>query len=152
MGLELGGPEPAATHIWRLQFGPCWCRTGPTDHGSFDFVRLRTTTTDPGSVRENILIVTSRVISGAARMYRQIHSEVPDPKLVVAAAACPSAARFWDEIPGGWTPADEVLPVDLHVEDCISGNPETLLTAVLSHLAGTPRVASTAAESVRRGY
>ncbi len=137
------GPDSSgqpATRIWRLQFGPCWCRSFPTDETSFDFVRMRTTAAELGPLEDNLLIVSDRVVAGAARMYRQIHAEVPDPKLVISVATCPSATRFWDDLPGGWSPASDVIPLDLHVDDCITGNPESLLASVLSHVFAMTRI------------
>lgn len=128
--------ERRATRIWLLQYGPCWCRTPATETSSFDYVRLRRTAADLGTLEENLLIVSDRVIDGSARAYRQVHSDVPDPKLVISAAACPTARRFWDELPNGWTPVDELLHIDLHVEECINGHPEALTAALLAHVLG----------------
>lgn len=126
-------PDPEV-RIWLLQYGPCWCRTAPTDASSFDYVRLRKTVADLGALEKNLLIVSDRVVDGSAQVYRQVHRDVPDPKVVVAAGACPFAHRFWDELPNGWSPVDELLAVDIHIDECISGNPEALLAAVLSHV------------------
>ncbi len=122
------------TRIWRLQYGPCWCRTQPSATASFDFSRLRTTTADLGRAEENFLIVSERVIDGTKQVFRQLYADVPEPKIIISAAACPGALLFWDELPAGWTPVGEILPVDIHVEQCVSGNPEELMAAVLSHL------------------
>lgn len=126
-----------ANRIWLLQYGPCWCRSPRTDSSSFDYVRMRRTAVDLGELEEYLFIVSERVIDGAAKTYRQVYADVPDPKLVISAAACPTAERFWNDLPNGWTPVDEILPVDIYVKDCISGQPEALTAAVLGHvLAG----------------
>lgn len=125
-----------ATRIWLLQYGPCWCRTPATETSSFDYVRMRRTAADLGSMEENLLIVSDRVIDGSGKSYRQVYTDVPEPKLVVSAATCPHARRFWNELPNGWTPVDELLPIDLHVDDCINGQPEALAAAVLAHVLG----------------
>jgi len=119
--------------IWRLQYGPCWCQTRPSAAAAFDFVRLRTTSADLGRADENLLIVSGRVIDGTKQVFRQLYDDVPEPKIVISTATCPGAHLFWDELPVGWTPVGEILPVDIHVEQCVSGNPEELLAAVLSH-------------------
>lgn len=134
-GVDRHEATDSKARIWLLQYGPCWCRTVPTDSGSFDYVRLRTTVADLGMLDENLLIVSDRVVDGAARVYRRLHRDVPDPKLVVAAGPCPHADRFWDDLPNGWSPVDELFAVDIHVDECISGRPEALLAAVLSHVA-----------------
>lgn len=121
------------TRIWRLQYGPCWCQTRPSDTASFDFVRLRTPSADLGRAGENLLIVSGRVIDGTKQVFRQVYSDVPEPKVVISAAACPAAHRFWGELPVGWTSVDEILPIDIRVEECISDKPEELVAVVLSH-------------------
>lgn len=135
--------EGQATRIWRLQYGPCWCHSTP-DQSSFDYVRLRRTAADFGSLEQNLLIVSERVIDGSAKVYSQVHASVPDPKLVISAGACPTAHQFWDELPNGWSPADEILPIDIRVQECVTGNPEALVAALLTHLfregAGEPQV------------
>lgn len=132
-----GSAVETPARIWRLQYGPCWCRVAPTESDSFDFVRLTTSTPDLGSFDANILIVSDRVIDGSQAVFRQVHDRVAAPKLLIAAKACPAAARFWDELPVGWTPVQDLLPVDIHVEECITGNPEALMAAMVQHvLAG----------------
>lgn len=128
------GQNSLRVGIWRLQYGPCWCRSTPTDSGSFDYVRLRKTSVDLNALEENLLIVSERVVDGSASVFRRVCRDVPDPKLVISAGPCPFASRFWDELPNGWTNVDEILPVDIHVADCISGNPEMLMVAVLEHV------------------
>lgn len=132
-----GVPERPGIRIWLLQYGPCWHQSMPGETGSFDYVRMRKTSADLDVLAENLLIVSKRVIDGAGRHYRQVYQEVPDPKLVVAVAPCPLADRFWDELPNGWSPVDELLPVDIHVDECINGEPEALMAAVLKHVLTT---------------
>lgn len=140
-----GGPGPTPfnggqvardgrARVWRLQFGPCWCRGAPSSTGSFDFVRLVSSENDLGDFDKNILIVSERVIDGSMAIHRQVMEGIPDPKLVVSAAACPAAGRFWDELPVGWTPVWDAFPVDIRVDECISGMPESLMAAVLRHI------------------
>lgn len=140
-----GSPEPmnppdtedgsvARTRIWRLQYGPCWCQTVPSVAGSFDFARMRTTSTDLGPVEQNFLIVSSRVIDGTRAVFLHLYSDVPDPKIVISGPACPAARLFWDELPVEWTPVGEIIPVDIEVQHCISGNPEELMAAAVRHL------------------
>lgn len=125
--------ERAPNRIWVLQHGPCWCRSHPTDSSSFDYVKLRRIDVDLGAWYRNVLIVSERVIDGSSHLYRQVYREMPDPKVVVAAAACPAAGQFWDELPNGWHPVEEIIPVDIRVDDCINGNPELLMAAVLGY-------------------
>jgi Ni,Fe-hydrogenase III small subunit len=80
-----------------------------------------------------VLIVSERVVDGSGHLYRQVYGEIPDPKVVVAAAPCPAAARFWDGLPNGWAPVDDTIPIDIRIDECINGNPEALMTAVLAY-------------------
>ncbi|HVR77899.1 MAG TPA: hypothetical protein VMS99_05850 [Acidimicrobiia bacterium] len=134
------GPDLArgesAIRVWRLQYGPCWCRGIPPGAGSFDFVRFNTTTQNLGAFEGSIIVFSNRVIDGSLPVFLQVLEQAPDPKLVVATLSCPYAARFWEELPVGWAPIEEVLPIDLHIEECVTGNPETLMAGVLGHVLG----------------
>ena len=120
--------------MWRLQFGPCWCRGAPASTGSFDFVRLVTSESDLGDFDSSILILSERVIDGSLAVYRQVIDRIPDPKLIVSAAACPAARSFWDDLPLGWTPVSDLMPVDIRIDECISGMPESLMAALIRHV------------------
>lgn len=124
----------AASRIWRLQYGPCWCRSTPGDTGTFDFLRFKTHSLDLGDARQDFLIVSDRVIDGSRPMFVDIFGRVPEPRVTISTAACPAAADFWSELPMGWTPVSEVLPVDIHVSQCVTRYPEALLAAVLEHV------------------
>lgn len=117
--------------IWAVQYGPCWCRAEPHTTGSFDFVRFRTTEVGPQPLHLDILVASTRVIVGSEQILRQVYDRVPDPKLVVATGHCPATRRFWNDLPAGWTPVEELIPIDLFVDECFSGHPEKLLAAVL---------------------
>ena len=131
---DLAAGDASGVRIWLLQYGPCWCRSIPSDSSSFDYVRLRRTMTHLGSLDTNLLIVSARVIDGSSHAYRQVYDEMPDPKIVISAAVCPFAHSFWDGLPNGWTPVEGLLPVDVHVDECINGEPEALMAAVLAHV------------------
>lgn len=132
-----------------VQHGPCWCRTaaGP---GSFDFIRSRTSELSPGAFDRNLLIVSHRLIAGAERSVRSTYDALPDPKLVISAGHCRGTAEFWDELPGGWIPADELIPVDIQVGDCLSGRPEALLAAVLAWSAQAASGQDATVEAIAR--
>lgn len=124
--------EQSRNQIWLLQYGPCWCHSHPTDSSAFDYVRSRRTVADLGDWDENLLIVSARVIDGSNRLYRQVYTDMPDPKVVVAVPPCPAAGQFWDELPNGWRSVEEVIPVDIRTAECMNGFPESLMAAVLS--------------------
>lgn len=99
--------------------------------GSFEFVRFRTTEVGPEPLDLDIFVVSTRVIVGSEQILRQVYGRVPDPKLVVATGHCPATRQFWDDLPAGWAPVEELIPIDLWVDECFSGHPEKLLAVVL---------------------
>lgn len=104
-------------------------------------MRFRTLEGDFGELTHNLLIVTDRAPEGSRPVYVRTFELVPDPKLVIAVGTCPAAGDFWEDLPGGWIATGEVIPVDLHVPECISGHPEALLGAVLGYLLAEDRSA-----------
>lgn len=90
---------------------------------------------DLGPLDANLVIVSERVVSGSRQVCEQVLESVPEPRLVIATATCPAAKAFWAEAPLSWIPAGDVLPVDLTVDSCVSGEPEALLGVVLAYLA-----------------
>lgn len=129
-----GGVSPGGRHrarVWVVQYGPCWCRAEPRKTGSFDFVRFRTTEVGPEPIDLDILVASTRVIVGSEQILRQVYGRIPDPKIVVATGHCPATRQFWDDLPAGWTPVEELISIDLTVDECFSGHPEKLLAAVL---------------------
>lgn len=142
MGRELGTRERFSAgkpkRIWRLQYGPCWCHGLPGETGSFDFVRTSTSEAVLGSLDFNVLILSDRVIDGSRPVFLQVLERVPGPRLVVATVSCPAATTFWDDLPVGWTPVQELVPVDIHVDECVGGHPEALMAAVLDHALSAP--------------
>lgn len=120
---------PATVSV--LHYGPCWCRGKPGDSGSFDLFRQRTVHLDLGPLTTNVMIVSDRILSGAEAMCEQVYENLPQPAIVIATAPCPSARSFWDEAPLSWVPVRELLPVDVELDTCVSGEPESLLGAVL---------------------
>lgn len=141
-------PDLAHARIWTLLQGPCWCEGTPGKSSSFGLTRYRSV--DLGRFEAHILVVSNRVMDGSLPTLRRLYSEAPDPKLVIAVASCPTAEEFWEGLQGGWTPIEEILEVDVAVDECISGRPESLLAAVLDHLGGgkSPRSVLSMSESV----
>ena len=90
---------------------------------------------DLGPLDANLVVVSERVLSGSGQVCEQVFESVLEPRLVIATATCPSARAFWDDAPLSWIPVEDVLPVDLTVDSCVSGEPEALLGVVLSYLA-----------------
>lgn len=141
-------PDLANARIWSLLQGPCWCQGTPAESSSFGLSRHRSV--DLGEFDRHILVVSNRLMDGSLPTLRRLYAETPDPKLVVAAATCPATEEFWDDIQGGWTPIEEILDVDIAVEECIFGYPESLLAAVFDHVGSgmTPRSVLSTSEGV----
>jgi Ni,Fe-hydrogenase III small subunit len=129
--------------IWTLLYGPCFCHTHPASGESFDFLRLRTSKLEGDLFIPNILVVSDRVIDGAMPTYHKLLDQVPTPRLIFGASACPMAERFWDALPVGWTQASELMQLDAHISECIRGYPEILMTRVLAELSGVSRESET---------
>jgi len=122
--------------IWRLTYGPCWCQGIPAGNGAFDFVRMTISEPRPGP-GVNFLVVSNRVLDGSRAAFLSLHEEIPQPRWTIGAATCPAAEGFWDGLPIGWAPVQEVIPVDVQVGVCITGRPDALVTAVLDLLGTT---------------
>lgn len=140
-----------STTVSVLQYGPCWCRGKPGDSGTFDLFRHRTVDMDLGPLTTNVLIVSERVVNGAEAMCRETYEALPDPKIVIATPPCPSAGKFWDSAPLAWMPVRELLPIELNLNACISGQPEALLGAVLQ-LVAEQSVTNGAAVHLQRAH
>lgn len=123
--------ESTAHRMWILQYGPCWCGGVPGNSGSFSLTRFRTYENAPG-LAINLLIVTQRVLKAATTTCRDIYRLIPEPRVVISTAYCPRTGPFWDNVPGGWAPADGLVPVSSHIDACVFGRPETLVTGVIS--------------------
>lgn len=82
----------------------------------------------------DILVVTGSVNHRNLRVLRNIYSQMPSPKAVVAVGACAcSGGIFYDayNILGG---IDKAIPVDVYLPGC-SVRPEAVLDAVLKAAA-----------------
>lgn len=122
------------SRVWRLGYGPCWCQGVPPEGAPFDLTRF---SVSPPSGQEglNLLVVTDRVV-GSPHLLKRLLDDIPPSRLVVSVGACTAASSFWDSLPDGWIPVDQLVNVDAHVDDCVNGHPESLVLAVLSLLGG----------------
>lgn len=141
----LGDPSPTALQpkdvsgtnrirVWRLQYGPCWCRGEPSSSGPFDFMRMAKTPAVEGDADWNLVLVSDRVFEGARAMVLGLLADIPIPRVVISTAACPATRRFWESLPEGWITIEDLIPVDIRVKECVSASPEALLGETLGHL------------------
>lgn len=135
----MGERDYPTRRIWRLQYGPCWCRGVPGQKEAFDLMRMGPPETIPGPFGSNLLLISERILNGSRPAVRDLYERVPEPRIVISLATCPATGEFWDSLPGGWSLLSEIVDVDLRIRECASGNPEVLLAAVLGQVTN-PRI------------
>ena len=78
----------------------------------------------------DILLITGGVNAQSAQVVKQIYSQMPNPKVVVAVGICACTGGIFKEcynILGG---IDTVIPVDVYVPGC-AARPQSILDGVL---------------------
>ena len=82
----------------------------------------------------DIFLITGGINSQNADVVKQIYSQIPDPKVVVAAGTCACTGGIFKEcynIKGG---VDTVIPVDVYVPGC-AARPESIIDGVVKAIA-----------------
>ena len=82
----------------------------------------------------DILLITGGINSQSEKVVKQIYSQMPNPKVVVAVGICACTGGVFKEcynIKGG---ADTVIPVDIYVPGC-AARPEAIIDGVVKALA-----------------
>ncbi|MCR5625831.1 MAG: NADH-quinone oxidoreductase subunit NuoB [Lachnospiraceae bacterium] len=82
----------------------------------------------------DILVITGGVNAQSANVVKQIYSQMPDPKVVIAAGICACDGGIFKDcynISGG---TDTVIPVDIYVPGC-AVRPEALIDGVIKAVA-----------------
>lgn len=82
----------------------------------------------------DIFLVTGGINSQNEEVVKQIYSQIPDPKVVVAVGVCACTGGVFKEcynIKGG---VDTVIPVDIYVTGC-AARPESIIDGVVKALA-----------------
>ncbi len=82
----------------------------------------------------DILVVTGGVNAQSSSVLKQIYSQMPDPKVVVAAGICACDGGIFKDcynISGG---TDTVIPVDVYVPGC-AVRPEALIDGISKAIA-----------------
>lgn len=78
----------------------------------------------------DILLITGSVNEQNIPVVKQLYSQMPDPKVVVAVGTCASSGGIFAEcynVSGG---VDKVLPVDVYVPGC-AAKPESIIDGVV---------------------
>lgn len=82
----------------------------------------------------DILLITGGVNSQTGAVVKQLYSQMPEPKVVVAVGICACTGGVFKEcynIQGG---VDTVIPVDVYVPGC-AARPESIIDGVVKALA-----------------
>jgi len=74
----------------------------------------------------DVLVVTGTVNPRNAEILKNIYSQMPSPKLVIAVGACGCSGGVFREAPNVLGGVDKVIPVDVYVPGC-PPRPEGLL-------------------------
>ncbi|HWR02906.1 MAG TPA: NADH-quinone oxidoreductase subunit B family protein [Humidesulfovibrio sp.] len=81
----------------------------------------------------DVLVVTGTVNPRNAEILKNIYSQMPDPKLVIAVGACGCSGGVFREAPNVLGGVDKVIPVDVYVPGC-PAKPEAIMDAVVTGL------------------
>lgn len=82
----------------------------------------------------DILLITGAINEQNKNVVRNIHEQMPDPKVVVAIGTCATSGGIFAEcynVSGG---VDKVIPVDVYVPGC-AARPELIIDGIMSSLA-----------------
>src|SRR5699024_12721312 len=81
----------------------------------------------------DILLITGGINSQSESVVKQIYSQMPNPKVVVAVGICACTGGIFKEcynIKGG---VDTVIPVDIYVHGC-AARPQAIIDGVVKAL------------------
>ena len=81
----------------------------------------------------DVLVVTGTVNPRNAEILKNIYSQMPSPKLVIAVGACGCSGGVFREAPNVLGGVDKVIPVDVYVPGC-PAKPEAIMDAVVAGL------------------
>ncbi len=119
-------PKSLAVYLWNS--GSCngcdsefFALSGPR----YDLERLGIQRVD-SPYHADVLVVSGPVIASEVGMLRQIHSQMADPKIVIAIGACAVSGGIFRSSRCLAGPLDAVLPVDVYVQGC-PPRPEALI-------------------------
>lgn len=129
MGKVVGWAQKNA--LWPATFGLACCAIEMMAMGNsrWDVARFGAEVFRASPRQADLMIVSGRVSQKMAPVLKQIYSQMPDPKWVIAMGACSSCGGIFNNyaIVQG---VDRVVPVDVYVPGCPPG-PEALIYGVI---------------------
>jgi ech hydrogenase subunit C len=82
----------------------------------------------------DILVVTGSVNHRNARVLRNVYSQIPDPKVVVALGVCTSSGGIFADCYNVYGGVEKVVPVDVFVPGC-PPRPEAMMDGIVQACA-----------------
>ncbi|MFH0861840.1 MAG: NADH-quinone oxidoreductase subunit B family protein [Candidatus Altiarchaeota archaeon] len=81
----------------------------------------------------DILIITGSVNEQSVEVVKNLYSQMPEPKVVVAVGICATSGGVFRECYNVMGGIDKVLPVDVYVPGC-AARPESIIDGILKSL------------------
>lgn len=78
----------------------------------------------------DILLITGGVNHQSAQVVKQIYSQMPNPKVVVAVGICACSGGIFKDCYNIYGGVDTVIPVDVYVPGC-AARPQSIIDGVL---------------------
>ncbi|MBO8126867.1 MAG: NADH-quinone oxidoreductase subunit NuoB [Firmicutes bacterium] len=114
---ETGGCNGCAIEVWA-------CLTPVYDVERFGMVN----TGNPKHA--DVLIVTGCVNARSGRVLRNLYSQMPEPKVVIAVGVCACTGGIFHDSYNLAPGADRAIPVDIYIPNC-AARPEAIIDSVL---------------------
>lgn len=81
----------------------------------------------------DILLITGSVNEQSVKVVRNLYSQMPEPKVVVAVGICAASGGVFRECYNVMGGVDKVLPVDVYVPGC-AARPESIIDGIVKSL------------------
>lgn len=78
----------------------------------------------------DVLVVTGPVNRRTARVLKNLYSQIPDPKIVIAVGTCACSGGVFHNCYNVLGGVDKVIPVDVYVPGC-AAKPEAIIDGVV---------------------
>lgn len=82
----------------------------------------------------DIFLITGSINERNSAVVRNIYSQMPDPKVVVAVGICATSGGIFRDCYNVLGGADKVIPVDVYVPGC-AARPESIIDGIIKSLA-----------------
>ena len=91
----------------------------------------------------DILLITGAVNEQNVEVVRNLHSQMPDPKVVVAIGACACSGGIFRDCYNVHRGVDSTIPVDVYVPGC-AARPEAIIEGAVAAIGALERKAAAA--------